>query len=148
MPLLISFAFQFIHQGITFLVTEVSHDSKVARLVRADVNYTTKPRDFTNIDALQTQRIREVRASTQTAFFGREYGKQQLGCQLIYILGVGLLTIIYGMWKLTASHLTDQLSARVLQGSHMRPSQHHLLIDITDERRPDLGEYFYGDSAV
>ncbi|KAG1730617.1 DEAD H helicase [Suillus lakei] len=34
----------FMHQGLTFIVKEVSHDTKVARLVRADVNWITKPR--------------------------------------------------------------------------------------------------------
>lgn len=35
---------KFIHQGVTFLVKEVSHDSKMAKLIRADVNWTTEPR--------------------------------------------------------------------------------------------------------
>ncbi|KAI0747965.1 P-loop containing nucleoside triphosphate hydrolase protein [Daedaleopsis nitida] len=61
----------FIHQGLTFLVQEVSHDSKMAKLVRSDVNWITEPRDFTNIDALQTYRIREIKGSPHRAFYGR-----------------------------------------------------------------------------
>jgi len=34
----------FIHQGLTFLVKEVSHDAKIARLIRSDVNWITEPR--------------------------------------------------------------------------------------------------------
>ncbi|KAF8906023.1 DEAD/H helicase [Gymnopilus junonius] len=34
----------FMHQGQTFIVKEISHDSKVAKVVRADVNYITSPR--------------------------------------------------------------------------------------------------------
>ncbi|EPQ58049.1 P-loop containing nucleoside triphosphate hydrolase protein [Gloeophyllum trabeum ATCC 11539] len=60
----------FIHQGLTFMVQEISHDSKVAKVVRADVNWITEPRDFTNVDAVQTYRIREIRGSSHRAFFG------------------------------------------------------------------------------
>ena len=102
------FRSQFIHQGLTFLVSmlllsevlnliinvqvqEVSHDTKMAKLVRSAVNWITEPRqsdfmeevflaylilfifsrDFTNIDALQTHRIREIRNSPHRAFYGR-----------------------------------------------------------------------------
>lgn len=35
---------QFIHQGLTFIVHSISHDSRVARLRRADVNWVTGAR--------------------------------------------------------------------------------------------------------
>ena len=34
----------FIHQGLTYLVHEVSHEMRIARVTRADVNWTTSPR--------------------------------------------------------------------------------------------------------
>ena len=34
----------FIHQGLTYLVQEVSHEMRVARVKRTDVNWTTSPR--------------------------------------------------------------------------------------------------------
>ncbi|KAG1759683.1 DEAD H helicase [Suillus occidentalis] len=49
------------------VVKEVSHDTKVARLVRADVNWITKPR---NVDAMQTHRIKEIARSPHRAYFG------------------------------------------------------------------------------
>ncbi|KAI0664969.1 P-loop containing nucleoside triphosphate hydrolase protein [Cubamyces menziesii] len=73
----------FIHQGLTFLVQEVSHDTKMAKLVRSDVNWITEPRDFTNVDAMQTYRIREIKDSPHRAFYGR----------------VELLTVVYGANK-------------------------------------------------
>ncbi|KAG5716255.1 putative ATP-dependent helicase HRQ1 [Termitomyces sp. T112] len=54
----------FMHQGLTFIVKEVSHDSKIAYVTRADVSWITSPRDFTNIDAVQTYRIKEIRGVT------------------------------------------------------------------------------------
>ncbi|KAI0709033.1 P-loop containing nucleoside triphosphate hydrolase protein [Earliella scabrosa] len=81
----------FIHQGLTFLVQEVSHDSKMAKLVRTDVNWITEPRDFTNIDALQTYRIRELKGSPHRAFYGR----------------VELFTLVYGYFKIRNKAIID-----------------------------------------
>ncbi|KAH7919907.1 P-loop containing nucleoside triphosphate hydrolase protein [Leucogyrophana mollusca] len=60
----------FMHQGLTFIVKEVSHDSKTAKLVRADVNWTTNPSD---VDAKQTYRIKEIMGSPHRSFYGRFY---------------------------------------------------------------------------
>ncbi|KAF8810709.1 DEAD/H helicase [Phlegmacium glaucopus] len=48
----------FMHQGMTFIVKEVNHDAKIARVIRADVNYITSPR---HIEPLQTYRIQEFK---------------------------------------------------------------------------------------
>ncbi|ETW85689.1 hypothetical protein HETIRDRAFT_308737, partial [Heterobasidion irregulare TC 32-1] len=60
----------FIHQGLTFLVKEISHDLKRASVIRTDVSWTTSPRD---IDAIQTHRIREIRKSPRKAFYGSTF---------------------------------------------------------------------------
>lgn len=77
----------FLHQGKTFLVKEINHDSKQARLVRTDVGWITTPRDFTDIDPIQTWRIREVKASSRRALYGR----------------VDVRTIVYGYHKIRSS---------------------------------------------
>ncbi|KAI9064267.1 P-loop containing nucleoside triphosphate hydrolase protein [Trametes sanguinea] len=81
----------FIHQGLTFLVQEVSHDTKMAKLIRSDVNWITEPRDFTNVDAMQTYRIREIKDSPHRAFYGR----------------VELFTLVYGYFKLRNKAIID-----------------------------------------
>ncbi|QRW02955.1 DEAD/DEAH box helicase [Ceratobasidium sp. AG-Ba] len=60
----------FMHQGQTFIIKEVSHDQKLARIIKSDVNWTTRPRDFKDIDALQTFRIRAIKNSSKQAFYG------------------------------------------------------------------------------
>ncbi|KAL4065341.1 P-loop containing nucleoside triphosphate hydrolase protein [Scleroderma citrinum] len=70
----------FIHQGLTFIVKEISHDSKMAKLQRADVNWITSPRD---VDAKQTYRIKEIPNSPHRLFFGR----------------VDVVTVVYGKIK-------------------------------------------------
>ncbi|KAF8580679.1 P-loop containing nucleoside triphosphate hydrolase protein [Ramaria rubella] len=81
----------FIHQGLTFIVKEVSHDAKMAKLVRADVNWITEPRDFTDIDAKQTYRIREIKGSLQKAFYGR----------------VEVQTTVFGYFKVRGNTILD-----------------------------------------
>ncbi|KAL6309039.1 P-loop containing nucleoside triphosphate hydrolase protein [Sparassis latifolia] len=81
----------FIHQGLTFLVKEVSHDSKTAKLLRTNVNWVTEPRDFTNVDAVQTTRIREIKDSPFRAFYGR----------------VELKTVVYGYFKIRNRSIID-----------------------------------------
>ncbi|CAE6397294.1 unnamed protein product [Rhizoctonia solani] len=81
----------FMHQGHTYIVTQVSHDDKQARMVRSDVNWTTRPRDFTDINATQTHRIRAIRKSTQRAFYG----------------SVQVFTKVFGFLKLRGQEILD-----------------------------------------
>ncbi|KAJ6500440.1 DEAD H helicase [Mycena sanguinolenta] len=74
----------FIHQGLTYIVKEVSHDSKMAKVIRADVNWITSPRDFTNVDAIQTYRIKEIKDSPHRAYYGR----------------IDVQTVVYGFFKI------------------------------------------------
>ncbi|KAF9001945.1 P-loop containing nucleoside triphosphate hydrolase protein [Cyathus striatus] len=59
----------FMHQGMAFVVKEINHDLQLAIVLRANVNYITSPRDYTNVDALETRRIKEF--PTTRAFYGR-----------------------------------------------------------------------------
>ncbi|CAE6466970.1 unnamed protein product [Rhizoctonia solani] len=81
----------FMHQGHTYIVTQVSHDDKQARMVRSDVNWTTRPRDFTDINATQTHRIRAIRKSPQRAFYG----------------SVQVFTKVFGFLKLRGQEILD-----------------------------------------
>ncbi|KAH7910172.1 hypothetical protein BJ138DRAFT_1153504 [Hygrophoropsis aurantiaca] len=81
----------FMHQGLTFVVKEVSHDSKTANLVRADVNWITSPRDYTDVDAKQTYRIKEILGSPHRSFYGR----------------VEVTTVVYGFYKIRNQKILD-----------------------------------------
>ncbi|KAL1683546.1 hypothetical protein EV122DRAFT_286287 [Schizophyllum commune] len=80
----------FIHQGMTFMVNEISHDDRIARLVKADVNWVTSPRDYTDVDAKQTYRIREVQGSYR-AYYGR----------------VEVMTKVFGFFKIRNNSILD-----------------------------------------
>jgi DEAD/DEAH box helicase domain-containing protein len=60
----------FMHQGRSFLCKEISHDTRIARMVQSDVNYHTRPRDHTDTDAVETHRIRALRGSSSRAYYG------------------------------------------------------------------------------
>ncbi|EJU03818.1 P-loop containing nucleoside triphosphate hydrolase protein [Dacryopinax primogenitus] len=81
----------FMHQGLTFLVREVDHDTRIAKIARADVNYYTKPRDFTDVDPSQTYRIREIKDSQQRSYFGRIVRK----------------TVVFGFFKMRETTILD-----------------------------------------
>ncbi|KAI9456100.1 hypothetical protein HD554DRAFT_2317614 [Boletus coccyginus] len=81
----------FMHQGLTFIVKEVSHDTKMAKLMRADVNWITSPRDFTDVDAKQTWRIKSIPDSPYLTYFGR----------------VDAVTVVYGFYKIRNKRILD-----------------------------------------
>ncbi|KAG0706339.1 hypothetical protein DFH29DRAFT_995980 [Suillus ampliporus] len=84
----------FMHQGLTFIVKEVSHDTKVARLVRADVNWTTKPRDFTPTGMWMPSKpieSKRLRGSPHRAYFGR----------------VDVTTVVFGFLKIRGGNILE-----------------------------------------
>ncbi|KAF7338638.1 DEAD/H helicase [Mycena venus] len=87
----------FIHQGLTYIVKEVSHDSKMAKVIRADINWITSPRyvvDYTNVDPIQTYRIKEVKDSPHRAYYGR----------------VDIQVVVYGFYKIRNSSILDTVN--------------------------------------
>ena len=61
----------FMHQGLSYICREINHETRIARMVQADVNYHTRPRDHTNTDAVETYRIRRLRESPYLAYYGK-----------------------------------------------------------------------------
>lgn len=60
----------FLHQGNTYLVKSVDHDRKLARIESATIEYTTRQRDFTNVDGGETLSIRQIKGSDIVAEYG------------------------------------------------------------------------------
>ncbi|EPQ26138.1 uncharacterized protein PFL1_06346 [Pseudozyma flocculosa PF-1] len=61
----------FMHQGLSYICREISHETRIARMVQVDVNYHTRPRDHTDTDAMETYRIRRLRGSPHLAYYGK-----------------------------------------------------------------------------
>ncbi|BGP03230.1 ATP-dependent 3'-5' DNA helicase [Rhodotorula toruloides] len=60
----------FMHMGRTFLVREVNHDRKLAKIEEASLEWRTRQRDYTNIDPVEALSIREVQGGATTASYG------------------------------------------------------------------------------
>ncbi|GAA6014536.1 hypothetical protein JCM10207_001638 [Rhodosporidiobolus poonsookiae] len=60
----------YMHMGRTFLVREVNHDRRLAKIEEASVEWRTRQRDFTNIDPVEALTIRELHGGATTAAYG------------------------------------------------------------------------------
>ena len=60
----------FLHQGRTYLVREFWPERRMAKVELVRVDWTTEPRDYTDIDPIETEAIRRIRGSLCRAFFG------------------------------------------------------------------------------
>jgi DEAD/DEAH box helicase domain-containing protein len=60
----------FMHQGLSYICKELNHEKRIARMVQADVNFHTRPRNHTDTDAVETHRIRTLRGTTSRAYYG------------------------------------------------------------------------------
>ncbi|KAG8912308.1 hypothetical protein FRC01_005168 [Tulasnella sp. 417] len=83
----------FMHQGDTYLVNEVSHDERCARVVKTDVSWLTTPRDYTDIDPVETSRIRAIRGSPHRAYFGK----------------ITVKTVVFGFFKVRNNSILDSV---------------------------------------
>ncbi|KXN90485.1 Putative ATP-dependent helicase HRQ1 [Leucoagaricus sp. SymC.cos] len=94
----------FMHQGVAYIVArqvkEVSHDNKVAKVLQADVNYHTSPR---NVDAIRTTRIRAI--NKHRAFYGGE--SDSLANRLV--LFVNIQVKVFGFFKIRSKTILDAI---------------------------------------
>lgn len=61
----------FLHQGAKYLVKELNTERLFARVVRVQIDWTTQPRDFVNIDPIETEAMRRVSSTSDCyAFYG------------------------------------------------------------------------------
>lgn len=60
----------FLHQGNKYLVRDFQPDKQRALVERVNVDWTTMPRDFTDVDPIETEAIRCLTSSPCLAFYG------------------------------------------------------------------------------
>ncbi|KAI0051412.1 P-loop containing nucleoside triphosphate hydrolase protein [Auriscalpium vulgare] len=124
----------FLHQGKTFLVKEVSHDSKQAKVIRTDVNWITSPR-YSDVDAVETRRIREIKGSSHRAFYGRVdvttvvFG---IGDKILDIVDVQMPPYersTTGMWIDVSKKAMDLMSRRSINAAEAIHSAEHAFLN-------------------
>ncbi|KAL7782532.1 hypothetical protein V8C37DRAFT_397827 [Trichoderma ceciliae] len=60
----------FLHQGNTYLVRDFLPDQSMAKVERVNVEWTTMPRDFTDVDPVEIEAISTISGSTCHAYYG------------------------------------------------------------------------------
>lgn len=60
----------FLHQGETYLVRDFNPDKRMARVEKVKVDWTTKQRDFTDVDPVETEAIKRITGSKSQAYHG------------------------------------------------------------------------------
>ncbi|RYP76093.1 hypothetical protein DL771_001917 [Monosporascus sp. 5C6A] len=60
----------FLHQGNSYLVRDFQPDRQIAKVEKVKVEWTTRQRDFTDIDPVETEAMRKLPGSLSRAFHG------------------------------------------------------------------------------
>ena len=60
----------FLHQGYTYLCKEFNPANKWAKVTLVKVDWTTQQREYTDVDPIETEAIRQIPDSMSRAFFG------------------------------------------------------------------------------
>lgn len=58
------------HQGNNYLVRQFDIEGRIARVEKVNVEWTTQQRDYTDIDPIETEAIRQIPGGRSRAFFG------------------------------------------------------------------------------
>ncbi|RCI13960.1 hypothetical protein L249_8119 [Ophiocordyceps polyrhachis-furcata BCC 54312] len=68
----------FLHQGHSYLVKEFLPDKLLAKVEMVEVDWFTTQRDFTDIDPMETEAIRQISSSRSLAYYGTIKIRQQV----------------------------------------------------------------------
>ncbi|KAK4165220.1 hypothetical protein QBC43DRAFT_378211 [Cladorrhinum sp. PSN259] len=86
----------FLHQGEAYLVRDFNPDRQIARVEKAKVNYTTKQRDYTDVDPVETELVKRISDSSPChAYYGP----------------IKITQVVFGFFKLDARNPTRILDA-------------------------------------
>jgi len=132
----------FMHQGHAYVCRSISHDQRIARMYRADVNYHTRPRDYTDTDAVQTYRIRSLRESPYKAYFGRVvitnkvwgYFKVDRRANILDSVDVDCPPYVRetkGMWLDVPMWLVQALTEKTINAAAAIHAAEHALLSLT-----------------
>ncbi|KAM0786192.1 hypothetical protein ACM66B_006997 [Microbotryomycetes sp. NB124-2] len=100
------------HMGRTFLVREVNHERKLAKVERAAIEWKTQQRDYTDIDPAEPLAIRQIVGSPYTACYGT----------------VTMTSVVFGYFK--TDRKNNILDTVDIQQPPFRRTSHGFWIDV------------------
>jgi len=132
----------FLHQGVTYICTAVQHELCMARFVRANVRYHTRPRDHTDTDAVETWRIRTLPHADVYAYFGRVtisshvwgYYKVDRRAQILDTVDVETPPLIrhtQGVWVDVPWAMVNEIAAHGINASAAIHAAEHAVLSLT-----------------
>lgn len=132
----------FMHQGLSYICREISHETRIARMVQADVNYHTRPRDHTDTDAVETYRIRRLRESVDLAYYGKVtiasyvwgYFKVDRRANILDAVEVDCPPFIRhtrGLWIDVPTWLVDAMTDKRINAAAAIHAAEHALLSLT-----------------
>lgn len=132
----------FMHQGLSYICREINHETRIARMVQADVNYHTRPRDHTNTDAMETYRIRRLRESPYLAYYGKVtiasyvwgYFKVDRRANILDAVEVDCPPFIRntrGLWIDVPTWLVDAMTDKRINAAAAIHAAEHALLSLT-----------------
>lgn len=129
----------FLHQGYTYLVKDVNWDMKLAQVELVNVDWTTSPRDFTDVDPIETEAIRQIPDSPCRAYYGTirirsvifGYFKMDKRKRILDAVEVDtppLVVYSKGMWLDIPKSVLDMLKSREINtAGAIHAAQHAIL---------------------
>lgn len=130
----------FMHQGQPYLCVHVDHDKRIAHMTKSDVHYHTRSRDHTDIDAVETQRVRLL--TKEKAYYGairvesKVWGYYKVDRQAHILDSVEVETPPYvrhsrGMWVDVPTWLLEAMVQRGINVAGAIHSAEHALLSLT-----------------
>lgn len=132
----------FMHQGLSFICKEISHDTRIAKMVQADVNFHTRPRDHTDIDAVETHRIRALKGTVCRAYYGKVtttvhvwgYFKVDRRANILDAVDVDCPPFVQdtkGFWLDVPMWIIHELTAKEINAAAAIHAAEHALLSLT-----------------
>jgi DEAD/DEAH box helicase domain-containing protein len=132
----------FMHQGLSYICKDINHETRIATMVQANVNYHTRPRDHTDTDAVETYRIRRLRESPYLAYYGKVtiasyvwgYFKVDRRANILDAVEVDCLPFIRhtrGLWIDVPGWLVEALAEKGINVAGAIHSAEHAMLSLT-----------------
>ncbi|MCO5587698.1 hypothetical protein L7F22_041649 [Adiantum nelumboides] len=132
----------FMHQGLSYICKDISHDTRIARMAQADVNFHTRPRDHTDTDAVETHRIRALRGTNSRAYYGHVriethvwgYFKVDRRANILDVVDVDCPPFIrntVGLWMDVPLWLVEMLGSKQINAAAAIHAAEHALLSLT-----------------
>ena len=129
----------FLHQGHTYLVKDFSTERMLAHVERVKVDWITQQREFTDVDPLETEAIRQIKGSRSRAFFGPiritqvvfgffKLDKRRRILDAVEVDNPPIILVSKGFWLDVPASAVDLLNARRLNvAAAIHAAEHALL---------------------